>query len=326
MMEPHISYPVSLCIGDFAGIFFSCLDQGPHNGLTSAIPCAVDSIRITYSFSLLQFTCILPLNHLQYKKPYKPAQVFLVQILTKACSSSAHVQRVEPLQAPFFRSKLADRFSGKWAPISTPRGWKSKLVFQQKARKNLPPNAQFPDVHGGIGPVTFSVASLGAHQLRQMRVNNQAIHLRLLHGPSPPSKIQNPNAAVWILDFAIIERSLDFASIFPPTRRPGRRIYRCQFDICRMGWFRSCCCVCSKSNPITNEASKSTMRARLNDSRKPSLTEDELISWVLVHVVGMPRMLSAIWNVEAEVCEMLESPADEVPEPQEAEQDRARID
>lgn len=68
------------------------------------------------------------------------------------------------------------------------------------------------------------------------------------------------------------------------------------------------------------------MRARLNDSRKPSLTEDELISWVLVHVVGMPRMLSAIWNVEADVCEMLESPADEVPEPQEAEQDRARID
>ena len=103
-------------------------------------------------------------------------------------------------------------------------------------------------MHGGIGPVTFSVASLGAHQLRQIRVNNQAIHLRLLHGPSPPSKIQNPNedvwildfgfirsfcpnAAVWILDFAIIERSLDFAPIIPPTRRPGQRIYRCHFLI-----------------------------------------------------------------------------------------------
>ena len=176
----------------FCRHFFSCLDQGPHNGLTSAIPCAVDSIRITYSFSLLQFTCILPLNHLQYKKPYKPAQVFLVQILTKACSSSAHVQRVEPLQAPFFSLQISRPLFWKVSPDFHAPGLEIEACFPAKSAQKPPPNAQFPDVHGGIGPVTFSVASLGAHQLRQMRVNNQAIHLRLLHGPVPA--VQDPKS------------------------------------------------------------------------------------------------------------------------------------
>ena len=132
-----------------------------------------------------------------------------------------HGRRRAMLTYRFEQRRMARSFSVNWAPISTTRGRKSGLDFQQNpsAGNRCPIWAARAWAEPSLLPFGCKLACL---QLGQIRVASTAIHHHLLHSHhlrSRPDQIQNPNSklqtgrldfGVWILEFGVW--ILDFGS------------------------------------------------------------------------------------------------------------------
>ena len=104
-----------------------------------------------------------------------------------------------------------DIFSGNWAPISTTRGWKPRLDFQQNPPVEI--GAQFEPRTGGIPtfcyklgplPTTPNTGGQPAHTSAFACICYIAIaSCPSPATPNPNPKIQNPNrpCGFWSLDF-----------------------------------------------------------------------------------------------------------------------------
>ena len=122
-----------------------------------------------------------------------------------------------------------DIFSGNWAPVSTTRGWKPRLDFQQSPSVEI--GAQFEPRTGGIEPPTFCLQAWAPTNYAKYGwpacPYKSICYIAIASCPSPAAPNPNPknpkskiqtgrldfgfwslDFGVWILDLGF--RNLDF--------------------------------------------------------------------------------------------------------------------